>query len=335
MTAAHADQIVAGYLKRLEAELASLPRTRRKELMAQISDHIDQARAELVDETDADLVSIIDRLGDPEEISAEARARFQLTTPTAGPIEILAILLIGAGGVIFPYVPIGWLIGTGLVWRSKSWTPREKYFGAYLPLVVGLAVLLIGALLGGGGGDALGWFFGGVLVSGLLLPLGTAIYLALRLGRRLPVLAWAGVGIVALIVYLPAVATFLPASSQGFIGADGPPGGAAPKAGVPGCGGFYGTTEYAVGTPMSAKQAVSVDICWDGQHVTKQWGPDCPPGGGPALIVKIQGCQAVTESDGSMIVSVQGSATALNAPAFTVSRGQGWRITPDGRVTQF
>jgi hypothetical protein len=332
MTAVHADQIVAGYLKRLEAELEWLPASRRRELTGQITDHIDEARGQLVDESDADLLSIIDRLGEPEEISAEARARFQVTTTTPGPLEILAILLIGAGGVIFPYLPIAWLLGTALVWRSKSWSSREKYFGAYLPLVVGLAILLIGALLSGSGGHNLGWFLLGSVVSGILLPLGTAIYLALRLGRQLPLLAWGGVAIVALIIYLPAIAVVLPASSQGFIGADGPPGSAVPKAGVPGCGGFYGTTYYAAGTPMSAKQAVSVGICWDGQRVTKQWGPDCPPEGGPALLVKIQGCQAVTEPDGSMIVSIQGSATAITAPAFTVSRGQGWRITPDGQV---
>jgi len=333
MTAVHADQIVSGYLKRLEAELAWLPAGRRKELTGQITDHIDEARAQLVDETDADLLSIIDRLGEPDEISAEARARFQLTAASAGPLEMVAILLIGAGGVIFRFVPIGWLIGTALVWRSKSWSPREKYFGSYPPLVIGLAILLISALAAGVAD--LSFYFLGAVVSVILLPLGTALYLAVRLGRRLPLLAWAGVAIVALIVFLPAVATVLPASTQAFIGSDFAPGRGAPKAGVPGCGGFYGTVEYAAGTPMSAKQAVSVGICWDGQRLTKQWGPDCPPQGGPALIVKIQGCQAVIEPDGSMLVTIQGSATAITAPAFTSSRGLGWHITPDGQVMSF
>jgi HAAS domain-containing protein len=331
MTAVHGNQIVAGYLKRLEAELAWLPAGRRKELTGQITDHIDEARGQLVDETDADLLSIIDRLGEPDEISAEARARFQLTAATPGPLEIVAILLIGLGGVVFPYLPLGWLVGTGLVWRSKSWSPREKYFGAYLPLVIGLAILLISALAAGVAD--LGFFLLGALVSGIFLPLGTALYLGARLGRRLPVLAWAAVAIVALIVLLPAVAAVLPASTQGFIGSDFAPGSGAPKAGAPGCGGFYGTVEYAAGTPMSAKEAVSVGICWDGQHVTKQWGPDCPPRGGPALIVKIQECQVMTEPDGSMIISIQGTATAITAPAFTFSRGLGWHITPDGHVT--
>jgi hypothetical protein len=332
MTATHADQIVAGYLKRLEAELAWLPPGRRKELTSQITDHIDEARGQLSDETDADLLSIIDRLGEPDEISAEARARFQMTAAAAGPLEILAILLIGVGAIVFPYIPIAWLIGTVLVWRSKSWTNREKYFGAYLPLVIGLAALLLSALAAGVWDPG---FFALDALVGILLPIGTAIFLSIRLGRRLPALAWFGIAIVALIVYLPAVAILLPASTRGFIGPELAPGAVIPKAGEPGCGGFYGTTEYAAGTPMSAKQAVSVGICWDGQRVTKQWGPDCPPQGGPALIVKIQDCEVVPGPDGSMIVRIQGSATAITAPAFTFSRGQGWRITPDGQVMSF
>ncbi len=331
MTAVHADQIVAGYLKRLEAELAWLPASRRKELTGQITDHIDEARGQLTDETDADLLSIIDRLGEPDEISAEARARFQLTTGTPGPLEIVAILLVGAGGIVFPFVPIGWLIGTGLVWRSKAWSQREKYFGAYLPLVIGLAILLISALLAGAAD--LGFLLIGAVASGILLPLGTAVYLAVRLGSRLPMLAWAAIAIVGLIVYLPVAAVVLPTSTQGFVGSDFTPGSGPSKTGAPGCGGFYGTVEYAAGTPMSAKEAVSVGICWDGQRVTKQWGPDCPPQGGPALIVRIQGCQAVTEPDGSMIVSIQGNATPITAPWATFSRGLGWHIAPGGTLT--
>ncbi len=333
MTAIHANQIVAGYLKRLEAELAWLPAGRRKELTGQISDHIDEARGQLVDETDADLLSIIDRLGEPDEISAEARARFQLAAGTPGPLEIAALLLIGAGDIVFPIVPIGWIVGTVLVWRSKAWTSREKYFGAYLPLVIDLAIVLIGALLANV--PDLGFFLLGSLFSGLLLPLGTAVYLGVRLGRRLPLLGWAGIAIVALIVYLPAVAAVLPTSTQGFIGSDFAPGDAGPKPGAPGCGGFYGTVEYAAGTPMSAKEAISVGICSDGQKLTKQWGPDCPPQGSVALIVKIKNCQVVTQPDGSMIVSIAGSATAITSPTFTFSRGDSWRITPDGQVMAF
>ncbi len=332
MTATHADQIIAGYLKRLEAELSSFPSGRRKELTGQIAEHIAQARSELAVETDAELLTILDRLGEPDEIAAEARSRFDISASTPGPIEILALLLIGVGGVIFPYLPLAWMIGTGLVWRSKSWSPREKYFGAYLPLVGGLAILLISALASGFGSHLLALFLVGVLISGVLLPLGTAVYLGVRLGRRLPRLALIAIGIVALIVYLPAIAALLPARSYAFIGAVGPPGSSVPIAGQPGCGGFHGTYQYASGLPLNAKAPVSVGICWDGQRVTKQWGPDCFPDYGPGLIVKVQGCQVQTEPDGSMIISIQSSATALTAPTFTQSGGIGWLITPDGHV---
>ncbi len=71
MTAVHANQVVAGYLKQLEAELAWLPAGRCRELTGQISDHI------------------------------------------------------GAGDIVFSIVPIGWIVGTVLVWRSQAWTSRE------------------------------------------------------------------------------------------------------------------------------------------------------------------------------------------------------------------
>ncbi len=48
---------------------------------------------------------------------------------SAGPVEIIALLLIGVGGVILTLPPIGWVLGVGLVWYSKAWSPREKSRG--------------------------------------------------------------------------------------------------------------------------------------------------------------------------------------------------------------
>lgn len=335
MTATHATQIIDGYLKRLDSELSSFPTARRKELETQIAEHIAQARQELPEETDADLLTILDRLGEPDEIAAEARASLDITTTKTGPVEIFALLLIGVGGVIFPILPVAWVLGTGLVWRSRSWTPREKYFGAYLPLVVGLAILVISALAGGLFGRHILFevAFVGFVIANLLMPLGTAIYLGARLGRRLPILGWAAIAIVALSVYLPAAAAFIPAQASAFIGTPfGESGQTLP--GQPTCAGFYGTVRYANGLPIAATAPVSVGICWDGSTVTKSWGPDCYPNYGPALRVQVQSCTVVSEPDGSMIISIQSSATATTAPFFTQSGGMGWRITPDGHIDQ-
>jgi hypothetical protein len=338
MTAAHASQIIDGYLKRLDGELSTLPAGRRKELTGQIAEHIAQARSELADETDADLLTILDRVGEPEEIAAEARTRLDISTTTPGPLEILALLLIGVGGAVFPVIPVAWVLGTGLVWRSKAWTPREKYYRAYLPLVIGLAILLISALGSGMLGRhwiAVFFFFFGFVVANLLLPLATAIRLGTRLGRRLPLLAWAAIAIVAVAVYLPAAAAFIPSRASAFMGVPGGETGPAPVAGRSGCEGFYGNVQYGRGTPLAATAPVSVGLCWDGSRVTKSWGPDCSPSYGPGLRVTVQSCNVESESDGSMIITITSSATALTAPFFTQSGGAGWRITPDGQVIQF
>lgn len=337
MTATHADQIVGGYLKRLDSELAGFPAERRVELVAQIAEHISTARGELMGETDADLLSILDRLGEPEDIASEARSRFDLPSSTPGPIEIGALLLIGVGPLILPLPPVGWIIGVGLVWRSKVWSSEQKRRGAYLPLVAALVGLLVAGLIAGAGGaNRLFLLFPLVaLVCVVVLPIGTAIYLGSRLGRSLPRIAWIGVAVVALMVFLPAVATFLPGRSYGFIGADGPPGNPPPIAEKPGCGGFYGTAEYASRTPFQARIPVSVGICFDGTRVTKTWGPDCFPSSSIGLIAKVQSCTAVSQPDGSLVISLQGNATALTAPLLTVSRGVGWRIAPNGTLMQF
>jgi len=333
MTATHAHQIVDGYLKRLDGELADLPVTRRQEVSSQIAEHIAQARSELSEETDADLLTILDRLGEPDEIAAEARANFNVSPNRPGPVEMLALLLLGVGGAVLVVPPVLWVIGVGLVWRSKVWTPRSKYAGAYRPLVAGLGFLLLALLTGG--------LFGGHLIfaplavavlASFLLPLGSAIYLGTRLGRRLPVLAWLAIAIVGLAVYVPSFATLIPARTSAFIGAPPGPDMQTPRAGVPGCGGFYGTVQYAPGTPLSAKVPVSVGICWDLQHVRKTWGPDCFPDYGPGLVVKVQSCTVTDAGDGSLFVSVDSSVSALTSVNSTQGFGKSWRITPDGRI---
>ena len=66
MGAPHADQLISGYLARLKEETAGLPQANRRELLADVSSHVEEARRQLTDETDADILNILDRLGDPE-----------------------------------------------------------------------------------------------------------------------------------------------------------------------------------------------------------------------------------------------------------------------------
>jgi hypothetical protein len=121
MTAPHAGRIIDGYLAQLEAELSSLPRARRREIIAEVQSHITEARAQLANETDADLHNLLDRLGDPSQVAAEAGVA---TAPTrAGGLEIGAVVL----------TPIIWPVGVMLLWLSPAWRTRDKLIGTLVP----------------------------------------------------------------------------------------------------------------------------------------------------------------------------------------------------------
>ena len=330
MTATHANAIVDGYMKRLDGELEGLPAGRRKEVASQIAEHIAEARAQLADESDADLLTILDRLGEPDEIAAEARARFDVTTDRPGIIEILALILLLAGGIFLIFPPVPWLVGIAFVWRSRVWSPRTKYYGAYAPFVAALGVVAISALVASlFSGQLYEAPIGVALILLLLLPLGSGIFLAVRLRGRLPVLGWIAVLIVCVAVYVPTVSMFFPPKESAFIAT---PGGD-PK--VADCAAFYGTLQFSPNTPIVAKVPVSVGICWDGQQVRKTWGPDCYPTAGLGVIVTVQSCDVTPEPDGSLIITVQASERSMTSLVGMTSGGGGWRITPDGQIDQF
>jgi HAAS domain-containing protein len=71
-TRKHADDLVADYLARVRQAAAALPPGRREELIEDLRQHIAAARAELPRETEADVRTLLDRVGDPAAIVAEA-----------------------------------------------------------------------------------------------------------------------------------------------------------------------------------------------------------------------------------------------------------------------
>jgi uncharacterized membrane protein len=128
MTAVHAQQLVDGYLGRLQLELLDLPPARRQEILDEIRDHIADERSGLQNETDADLMNLLDRLGDPAEIATAARDG-ETRAPRAAPnnrvgvLEILALVL----------TPLLWPVGVILLWASSAWTTKQKLIGTLLP----------------------------------------------------------------------------------------------------------------------------------------------------------------------------------------------------------
>jgi ribose/xylose/arabinose/galactoside ABC-type transport system permease subunit len=155
----HLDAVVADYLHRLDASAWSLPYDRRVELVGEIAEHIQQARAVGAVTTESSLLELLDRLGDPEEIIAAAREGEPVGPATSYPsppplqyrvpgigLEIAAVLLMTVGSLI-PFV--GWVVGTILLWTSRRFRVGEKILMTLVvpggPFIfVGLAVLVGG-----------------------------------------------------------------------------------------------------------------------------------------------------------------------------------------------
>src|SRR3954453_11726424 len=102
-----ASDLVERYLRELEAELRDVPRGRRKELVEEIRAHIAEASAELPDPSPAQIRTILDRIGDPAAIAAEARDRVP-PAPRGTRLEIAALIFLLPGSLFMPFV--GWLI---------------------------------------------------------------------------------------------------------------------------------------------------------------------------------------------------------------------------------
>jgi hypothetical protein len=207
MTAPHADQLIEGYVARLIAAAGDLPKSALQELIDDMRLHIAEARAREPEETDATVLNILDRLGEPGVVVGEARERLDLQAPSLyrpGILEIAAVIL----------VPFFWPIGVILLWISPAWKIRDKILGTLVPpggyMGVGTVALMATSAHGNGcviATDAAGHViqntcppagpaWAQALASAVLtfvifvLPLVTAGYLALRL-------RWGRVGRVA------------------------------------------------------------------------------------------------------------------------------------------
>lgn len=187
MTAPHAAQLVDGYLQRLASALADMPAERRVEILDEIRGHIAEERAAMSDETDIGVMNLLDRLGDPADIAAEARgAERALRVPNVrsfGTLEVLALVLL----------ILAWPIGAILLWTSRAWSVREKVLGTLVPPGGYPGVFLIMSTFrwiveaAEPGPRWLQVTVGAVLFTVSLLlavaPIGTCVYLATRLRR--------------------------------------------------------------------------------------------------------------------------------------------------------
>ena len=193
---------VETYVMRLNRSMSDLPASRRKEIIEEIREHIEAMLQELgPDASEAEVRNVLDRVGDPEDIAAEARERLGISRPRRSWTDTAAVILLPIGGVVLPV--IGWIVAAVLLWISDVWSAREKVLatlvvpgGLLLPL--GLMVMAVGPASstscvtypGGIGACETGPApLGGSVLASILLallviaPIAMAIYLGTKLRR--------------------------------------------------------------------------------------------------------------------------------------------------------
>ena len=188
---------VGEYLRRLQRSMADLPVERRDEILAEIEEHIAEDLAERA--TESDVRNVLERLGDPADIAAEARERFGIKPTRRSWTDPAAIILLLIGG----FTIIGWFVGVVLLWISDAWTTRDKIIGTLVvpgglagglgvALSVGFMANTVSCQVPGPGMDPVGSCVSNPSTSGnavgailaalvLIAPIVTAIYLSRRL----------------------------------------------------------------------------------------------------------------------------------------------------------
>jgi hypothetical protein len=134
--------LAAQYLARLRRAGRGLPPGRLQELLAEIEGHLSEA----IDPnaSDAQALTVLDRLGEPEAIIAAETPDPDELPRRRGTREWAAIILLLFGGFA---VGVGWLVGLVLLWSSRAWATRDKWIGT-LVIPGGLATsVFIGLFL--------------------------------------------------------------------------------------------------------------------------------------------------------------------------------------------
>jgi hypothetical protein len=154
---------VGEYLRRLRRLMSDIPEERRDEILSEIEEHIDERLSEPPGAGNAEVRNVLERLGDPEDIAAEARERFGVKT--SAPQKMSK----GAKRAIVIAVAV--LIGIPLVLVVLgALTVSERPFGG--PRRVITEQQFQGVRLGDDKSDVIGAFGGrgerGSLVSGLV-----------------------------------------------------------------------------------------------------------------------------------------------------------------------
>lgn len=210
------DVLVRHYLDALDRALSGLPDVQRWEIVDGVTEHIRTSRAELADDgTEAEVRTILDRLGDPELIAAGAReeADERVAPPPRNRDlrDTIAVLLLTLGALLLPL--LGPLVGLLFVAGSPRWRWERKLQAVVVPLGLLTAFTVLVFLAHGY------WRMDVLFYAAVLVPVGAGIILAVPPARRPlpPAVRRAALAVVGGLVLLLGISDLGPVDYYGLV----------------------------------------------------------------------------------------------------------------------
>jgi uncharacterized membrane protein len=175
------------YLRRLERSMGDLPAERRDEILAEIDEHISELLGETPASTDADVRNVLERVGDPEDIAAEATERLGINAlprserPRMSWTDIAAMTFVVLGTVMITLVSsieamlAAWIGAVVLLWMSDVWSGTDK-----VAVTLVLSAGGLGAIAMQGAADPEGFVYLAIILVATVWP---PTHLGLKLRR--------------------------------------------------------------------------------------------------------------------------------------------------------
>lgn len=130
------ERMLRHYLEEIESELERLPRSVRREIIAEIRSHLVEEWRRCSKPSEENMLNIINSFGEPVEIAAgylEGRSAGHVRSAAASyPPSWLVIVL-----TVFL-----WPAGIILAWLSPAWRSRDKLIATLIPLVFAAILFL-------------------------------------------------------------------------------------------------------------------------------------------------------------------------------------------------
>jgi uncharacterized membrane protein len=130
------ERLIHSYLKELKRELRGLPRHRRRKFLKDVQTRITDARSSLSPESGAEIRGMLERLGHPADVAADAHdfvARpLRRSAFEDGALILLSPLVILVAVFVTPVLLLGGVAGAIMLWLSRAWTAGEKLIGTLL-----------------------------------------------------------------------------------------------------------------------------------------------------------------------------------------------------------